>query len=189
MMPFSTPEPSCLSSRSRLEQEALDIGVAMAYYRKEDLPRRSCLPYRCKARPTLVFGLPRCVSRIHPMAWRFLVACVALTAAFGLSIGAEAQDDAKAAKPEVKEKAAPVAAKSAPSKAKSKRKGSSSRARGSESESSTPPGSRTELATFGAGCFWHVEARVRAAPRRHLGGVGLCRRQRSLPVLRDGPRG
>ena len=100
------------------------------------------------------------------MTWRSVAACVAMVVLLGLSIDALAQDPAKAARPVDPEKAAGVVApeKAAPDvaqppapTAKSKKSASRSKTRAPQPDNSTNPESQLELATFGAGCFWHVE--------------------------------
>jgi len=100
------------------------------------------------------------------MTWRFLAACVAVVVLLGFSIDAVAQDQAKpaepvdqakAALPVATEKAAPDAAKSPAPNPKSKKSSPRSKTSTLQPDQSTTPLSHLELATFGAGCFWHVE--------------------------------
>jgi len=98
------------------------------------------------------------------MKWRFLAASVATALFFGLGINADAQDGARAAKPEEKGKAAPVAANPTAPKVKPKKSSLHSKSRTGSAENSTSPQSRVEYATFGAGCFWCVEATFERLP-------------------------
>jgi peptide-methionine (S)-S-oxide reductase len=100
------------------------------------------------------------------MTWRFVAAGVATVVLLGLSIEAAAQDPAKAAQPVEPEKAAeavakqkdsPDAAKTPAPAAKSKKNSPRSKTRPLQPDNSTTLESHLERATFGAGCFWHVE--------------------------------
>jgi peptide-methionine (S)-S-oxide reductase len=115
---------------------------------------------------------------------RFLAPSVALAVVFAISIVGAAQEDPKAAVSQDQPKAAsrpaasrstavtpgkssPVAKTSASAKARSKSKKAKTGAANSgdsESESASSSGSRVEYATFGAGCFWHVEATFERLP-------------------------
>ena len=115
------------------------------------------------------------------MTRRFLAATGALVVLFGFSGPVRAQDDASAAKEKPApqsagsteksssaedaaaadaksgEKPAPAKGKSSASKAKSGKSNGRQQSSSSSAKSSASEG-RAELATFGAGCFWHVEA-------------------------------
>jgi len=103
------------------------------------------------------------------MSWRFLTASVLVTAVFGLSNRLWADDGTPAAKGAASDKTAgtdkgasdgtvsPKAEKPAAPKAKSKKSSSRLKTRVPSQAASSPSDAHIERATFGAGCFWHVE--------------------------------
>jgi peptide-methionine (S)-S-oxide reductase len=98
------------------------------------------------------------------MQRRSLTASIALAVVLGTVCRAPGQDNPAAAKQEDDSKPAANAAKPAATKAKSKKKSTPSKSRTAAPESSTPSQPRVEYATFGAGCFWHVEATFERLP-------------------------
>jgi peptide-methionine (S)-S-oxide reductase len=99
---------------------------------------------------------------------RLLVASVAAALLLGFRASARAQDDAAPTESQEQEevKAAPEAhMPTAPSsKSKSKKSTTRAKSRTSSADNSATPQSKPEYATFGAGCFWHVEAAFERLP-------------------------
>jgi peptide-methionine (S)-S-oxide reductase len=98
------------------------------------------------------------------MKRRLLAACSLAALILGLRDSARAQDDPAPAKPQAETKAALHAPKPTAPKPKSRKSSSQSKTRAPSSETSTPSQSKVEYATFGAGCFWHVEAAFERLP-------------------------
>ena len=135
----------------------MDIAVAVTYRRWKTFLEGPSLPIMPVRNEHAVFGMPECALRSHPMTWRSLAACVAVAVLVGLSIDARAQDDGAAAVPVDQTEATPSEAKPPAPKAKSGTSSSRAKTRALKPDNSTNPQSHLELATFGAGCFWHVE--------------------------------
>ena len=85
--------------------------------------------------------------------------CGAIALALGLSGTGSAQDNGSSSQQQSDAQPAPAAAKPSPAKPRATKSSARSRTktRGTADDAASPSDRRTELATFGAGCFWHVE--------------------------------
>jgi peptide-methionine (S)-S-oxide reductase len=149
------------------------------------------------------------------MPWRFLAATATMVAIFGSSSTLRAQDDASSAKEKGAAQSAgaaeksssqdgaspgdaasgekPAAAKSKASTSKTKSKKSNPRQQTSSQSANTSTAEpKYELATFGAGCFWHVEAdfeRLRGVVSAVSGYAGGNVRNPNYEMVHEGYTG
>ncbi len=141
------------------------------------------------------------------MMTRFLSVCLAAAMMFGVAAEAWAQASSRSGRRPQSADDAPATANrneatasepgsssgaSQDSNAKDPFDAAEAKAKGTASKSGSPGDStepKLEKATFGAGCFWHVEAEFEWLPGVQVGRLGVCRRPCGQPVLRDGARG
>jgi peptide-methionine (S)-S-oxide reductase len=98
------------------------------------------------------------------MSWQSLAACGAVALVLGLSDPVLGQDNSSASQEKPSAQAAPLDGKPAPPRGRTKKSSTHSKPRATAEEASSPSEPRTEPATFGAGCFWHVEATFERLP-------------------------
>jgi peptide-methionine (S)-S-oxide reductase len=91
------------------------------------------------------------------MSWQSVATCGAVVLVLSLSGRAWAQGDAPPSQEQPDAPAAPAIEKRTATKAQPKSSRARSQSRSAADQVSSPSEPRTELATFGAGCFWHVE--------------------------------
>jgi peptide-methionine (S)-S-oxide reductase len=143
------------------------------------------------------------------MSWRFLAATGTVVVLLGSAVALHAQDPPASSKANDESKAAlsadpvPADTKTTPAKpatgkakastaakAKSKKSNTGSKSVKSTSTSSSEP--KYELATFGAGCFWHVEAdfeRLNGVVSAVSGYAGGAVRNPNYEMVHEGDTG
>jgi peptide-methionine (S)-S-oxide reductase len=98
------------------------------------------------------------------MSWRFLVALSTLAVVLGLPRHARSQDGNPPSRQKPGAKADSDAANPRATRSKARTSSSRTKSRGAADDAASSTEPSTELATFGAGCFWHVEATFERLP-------------------------